>query len=239
MLNFGIPQGPAGQNGADGQDGADGADGVSPTVAIGTITGGHSVTITDADHPTGQSFNVMDGEDGVGVPSGGTTGQVLKKASGTDYDTEWGTASSGGHTILNSSGTTMTQRTNLQFTSKVADDSGNDKTIVYSGSEENITIGHTTGSSGTGKWITENNTIDGAVYPYRYSATLTKAIYGMPKIEYVATKGSGSSSAKAMAFNCIAYVGHDVDYPTTLKLYATAVPTVDFNILVKWEGGEI
>lgn len=29
------------------------------------------------------------GTDGVGVPSGGTTGQVLKKASGTDYDTEW------------------------------------------------------------------------------------------------------------------------------------------------------
>ena len=28
-----------------------------------------------------------------GMPSGGTTGQVLKKASGTDYDTEWGTAS--------------------------------------------------------------------------------------------------------------------------------------------------
>jgi hypothetical protein len=61
----------------------------------------------------------------------------------------------------------------------------------------------------------------------------------MPKIEYVATKGSGSSSAKATAFNCIAYVGHDVDYPTTLKLYATAVPTVDFNILVKWEGGSV
>lgn len=30
-----------------------------------------------------------DGADGVGVPAGGTTGQVLAKASGTDYDTEW------------------------------------------------------------------------------------------------------------------------------------------------------
>lgn len=29
------------------------------------------------------------GPAGVGVPSGGTTGQVLKKKSGTDYDTEW------------------------------------------------------------------------------------------------------------------------------------------------------
>jgi hypothetical protein len=36
---------------------------------------------------------VSDGEDGVpgaGVPAGGTAGQVLKKASGMDYDTEWG-----------------------------------------------------------------------------------------------------------------------------------------------------
>lgn len=33
------------------------------------------------------------GADGQGVPSGGTTGQVLSKASGTDYDTEWITAS--------------------------------------------------------------------------------------------------------------------------------------------------
>lgn len=133
ILNFGIPAGVAGQN---GQDGADGQDGVSPEVTIGTITGGHSVTITDADHPTGQTFNVMDGtngQDGHGVPSGGTTGQVLAKASGTDYDTEWVNASggSGGHTIINDAGTSMTQRTGLQFSGlNVTDDSVNDKTVV-------------------------------------------------------------------------------------------------------------
>ena len=49
VLNFGIPQGSAG------------TDGVSPEVTVTTITGGHTVTITDADHPSGQSFNVMDG----------------------------------------------------------------------------------------------------------------------------------------------------------------------------------
>lgn len=37
-----------------------------------------------------------DGADGVGVPTGGTTGQVLAKASATDYDTGWVDASSGG-----------------------------------------------------------------------------------------------------------------------------------------------
>ena len=35
--------------------------GFSPEVTIATIPGGHRVTITDADHPSGQSFDVMDG----------------------------------------------------------------------------------------------------------------------------------------------------------------------------------
>ena len=41
-----------------------GSDGFSPTVAVSNITGGHRVTITDAEHPSGQSFDVLDGEDG-------------------------------------------------------------------------------------------------------------------------------------------------------------------------------
>ena len=48
----------------NGTDGTDGTDGFSPTVTITTITGGHRVTITDETHPTGQSFDVMDGQDG-------------------------------------------------------------------------------------------------------------------------------------------------------------------------------
>jgi len=37
-----------------------------------------------------------DGADGVGVPVGGTTGQVLAKIDGTDYNTEWVDQSGGG-----------------------------------------------------------------------------------------------------------------------------------------------
>lgn len=109
ILNFGIPQGATGATGATGPQGETGPAG--PTGPQG---------------PQGEK-----GDDGVGIPSGGTTGQVLKKASGTDYDTEWGTASSGGHTILNSSGSAMNQRGKLQFDGlNVTDDSGNDKTVV-------------------------------------------------------------------------------------------------------------
>lgn len=60
----GVPaQGPQGETGATG---ATGTDGYSPVVTITNITGGHRVTITDEDHPTGQSFDVMDGQDGSG-----------------------------------------------------------------------------------------------------------------------------------------------------------------------------
>lgn len=57
-----------GEPGAPGADGADGADG------------------TDG----------VDGVDGVGVPVGGTTGQVLAKIDGTNYNTQWVTPSGGG-----------------------------------------------------------------------------------------------------------------------------------------------
>ena len=88
--NGGLPN-PTTMNIKGGQ-GDPGDDGVSPEVTVTTITGGHTVSITDADHPSGQSFNVMDGQTGPtgpGVPSGGSAGQYLKKSSSTDYATEW------------------------------------------------------------------------------------------------------------------------------------------------------
>ena len=41
------------------------------------------------------------GANGVGVPAGGTAGQVLKKSSSTDYDTEWGEGGGGGVITVN------------------------------------------------------------------------------------------------------------------------------------------
>jgi len=39
------------------------------------------------------------GATGAGVPTGGSTGQVLRKASGSDYDTEWAAAGSGSGSV--------------------------------------------------------------------------------------------------------------------------------------------
>lgn len=61
-------QGPAGTNGTNGADGAQG--------------------------PRG--FTGEQGIPGVGVPTGGTTGQILSKATNANYDTAWVNAPSGG-----------------------------------------------------------------------------------------------------------------------------------------------
>ena len=99
----------------------DGEDGVSPTAAVTDISGGHRLSVTDVNGTT--TVDVMDGVDGedgedglngagayidedgyihiipgsagTGVPPGGTTGQVLKKATNSDYETEWASEGTG------------------------------------------------------------------------------------------------------------------------------------------------
>lgn len=91
-----------GATGATGPAGTDGTDGVSPDVTITTITGGHRVTITDADHPQGQSFDVMDGSSQGGLPAGGGTMDFLRKSSNADYAAEWVSLYSGETPLMDS-----------------------------------------------------------------------------------------------------------------------------------------
>lgn len=94
----------------DGADGTDGADGFSPTATVSKVGNTATITITDENGTT--TAAIHDGADGAtgatgsqgpagpGVPAGGTTGQVLKKASGSDYDTEWANESGGGGSTI-------------------------------------------------------------------------------------------------------------------------------------------
>jgi len=102
---FSMQTGPAGPAGTNGTNGANGADGKS--VLSGTTNPSNLSTGTDGDFyintsnftffgpkaggiwPAGTSLAGADGAAGAGVATGGTTGQVLSKHSGTDYDTEW------------------------------------------------------------------------------------------------------------------------------------------------------
>ena len=64
-----------------GDKGDTGEDGFSPTIEVTDITGGHKVSITDADGT--QTFDVMDGQDGEGAVSSvnGKTGTVTLDAN--------------------------------------------------------------------------------------------------------------------------------------------------------------
>jgi len=83
-----------GVDGTDGTDGADGADGVgiaSIDFKQKDIDGNNVYTVTYTD---GNSDEIVcpigpKGDDGVGVPTGGTTGQILAKKSNASGDTEW------------------------------------------------------------------------------------------------------------------------------------------------------
>jgi hypothetical protein len=137
-LNFGIP---AGQTGATGSQGPAGN---AATVAVGTVTTlspGASATVTNVGTSAAAVFNYgipqgavgstgstgatgATGAAGPGVAVGGTTGQFLSKASGTNYDTTWATIVPGDRYLttsttsltINNGNKTLTVGTGLSYT---------------------------------------------------------------------------------------------------------------------------
>lgn len=89
------PAGPAGPTGPQGLKGDTGDTG--PAGADSTVPGP-----TGPQGPTGPAGATgAAGADGQGVPTGGTTGQVLAKVSNADHDTEWVDQTGGGASITN------------------------------------------------------------------------------------------------------------------------------------------
>lgn len=83
-------------NGTDGADGANGTDGLSAYqvwLNLGN-TGTEQDFIDSLKGDTGATGAT--GADGVGVPVGGTAGQILAKVDATDYNTKWIDAPTGG-----------------------------------------------------------------------------------------------------------------------------------------------
>lgn len=116
-INLVGPQGAAGTNGTNGSNGtngwspvlasvSDGARRVMQVVdwqggtgskpATGLYIGAAGLTAVLADAVDVRGPQGAAGAAGAGVPTGGTTGQVLKKASNTDHDTVWAAESGGG-----------------------------------------------------------------------------------------------------------------------------------------------
>jgi hypothetical protein len=86
---------PAAINGTNGTNGANGTSGISAYQVwlnngnVGTEAFFlNSLKGTNGSNGT-NGTNGTNGSNGVGVPTGGTTGQVLSKINGTDYNTQW------------------------------------------------------------------------------------------------------------------------------------------------------
>ena len=100
----------------------------SAWTSIGTLAGPQGPA--GATGPAGADG--ADGADGVGVITGGTTGQVLAKASNTDYDTEWTDQTGGG-------GTPGGADTQVQFNDGGA--FGGDPGLTYDKTTDKLTVG--------------------------------------------------------------------------------------------------
>lgn len=130
-------QGPQGQQGADGTPGEQGEPGVSagfgePTASATTLAYGEQATVSvSASGPdTAKVFNFEfgipqgapgSGGGGQGVPAGGTTGQVLAKASDSDYDTQWVDVEGGTTTPVSIySGQATGEQTDIEVLNQIA-----------------------------------------------------------------------------------------------------------------------
>lgn len=87
------PAGPAGPTGATGPQGPQGMTG--PMGPIGPMGMQGPAGPVGAQGPQGVA-----GADGLGVPAGGTAGQVLTKIDGTDNNTQWATPAAGGGGVV-------------------------------------------------------------------------------------------------------------------------------------------
>lgn len=122
-------KGPAGQNGQNGAT-------FTPSVS----TAGIISWTNDGGLPNPESVDIKGpaGQNGQGVPSGGTTGQVLKKASATDYDTEWANESGGGAGVFLITVTNHTSSNKTYDEIKTAYDGGQTLVVFnsYDGEKE-------------------------------------------------------------------------------------------------------
>lgn len=112
------PQGPQGIQGETGATGATGPQGIQGIQGVKGDTGDTGPIGPKGDTgdtgpqgiqgPKGDTGDTgpagTNGTNGVGVPVGGTTGQVLSKINATDYNTQWVTPAGGG-TVTSVSGT--------------------------------------------------------------------------------------------------------------------------------------
>ena len=109
-------QGPKGDKGDKGDQGEQGIQGETGAQGPAGETG-----------PKGETGEK--GDPGEGVPQGGTAGQVLKKASSTDYDTEWGEAAADDNFVGDMAAWQAVQDKTKYKTADITDDDETGETV--------------------------------------------------------------------------------------------------------------
>ena len=166
-----------GIDGSTGKDGIDGEDGISVVDAkvdfddtlVLTLSNGKEINVGEVKGEKGE--NGRDGNtgaNGIGVPTGGTSGQVLAKNSGADYDTKWVTGGGGGGsgTVTSVSGTGTVSGISLSGTVTT---SGN---LTLGGALDLSSppaIGGT--SASTGRFTTVTSTVATGTAPFTVAST--------------------------------------------------------------------
>ena len=108
---------------------------------------------------------------GTGIPAGGTTGQVLAKASATDGDVTWGAATSGGATFSHPSGNPVTLANGAETT--ITHPSAATHALIISIFEEISAAGalatatHTGYTSATGMASADSDGYSGNLYAWQ------------------------------------------------------------------------
>lgn len=149
------PQGPQGIQGEQGIQGVQGEQGIQGIQGEKGETGATGATGAQ-------------GAPGVGVPAGGTTGQVLKKKSNTDYDTEWANEEGGGGSGSTVS-VTQIQSTGTKIATITVDGVGTDLYAPEGGSGGSGTIE----GDATVKWAGKTLTTQPSTFPYKQTNAVT------------------------------------------------------------------
>lgn len=174
-------QGPAGADGSQGPQGIQGVKGDTGDAGLQGIPGNDGAPGAQGEQgPQGiQGPAGTDGADGVGVPAGGTSGQVLAKASNADHDTAWVTPQAGGSGMVSvrmtqdvaNATVNLANATGLSFAAAANSDYIIDANILWdtSGTTVGIKLSadfSSTGHTIAGQWIVNvaNGTLDGAAF---------------------------------------------------------------------------
>jgi hypothetical protein len=163
---IGNVKGPQGETGATGPQGETGAQGDTGEQGPQGDTGA-----TGAQGPAGE-----------GVPTGGSTGQLLSKVSGTDYDTEWAdppSGGAGGGLRLIHEGTLTSAASTITITT-------DDDSAAFALLRARVTMYVPATSTAQWEGVRFNNISSSAYYDYNAGSVISSALIGQTQTSFAA-----------------------------------------------------